>query len=54
MLVMTAFPSADATIEAIQKGAVDYIIKEGDYLGRIRLFVRETLARGRDEDGGPP
>ena len=52
MLVMTAFPSADATIEAIQKGAVDYIIKEGDYLGRIRLFVRETLARGRDEGGG--
>jgi len=53
MLVMTAFPSADATIEAIQRGAVDYIIKEGDYLGRIRLFVRETLARSRDEDGGP-
>ena len=53
MLVMTAFPSADATIEAIQKGAVDYIIKEGDYLGRIRLFVRETLARSRDEGGGP-
>jgi two-component system response regulator PilR (NtrC family) len=52
MLVMTAFPSADATIEAIQKGAVDYIIKEGDYLGRIRQFVRETLARGRDENGG--
>ena len=51
MLVMTAFPSADATIEAIQKGAVDYIIKEGDYLGRIRQFVRETLARGRDESG---
>jgi len=49
---MTAFPSADATIEAIQKGAVDYIIKEGDYLGRIRLFVRDTLARNRDEDGG--
>jgi len=53
MLVMTAFPSADATIEAIQRGAVDYIIKEGDYLGRIRLFVRETLARSRDEGGGP-
>ena len=53
MLVMTAFPSADATIEAIQKGAVDYIIKEGDYLGRIRLFVRETLARERDDGGGP-
>jgi two-component system response regulator PilR (NtrC family) len=52
MLVMTAFPSADATIEAIQKGAVDYIIKEGDYLGRIRQFVRETLARNRDDDGG--
>ncbi len=52
MLVMTAFPSADATIEAIQKGAVDYIIKEGDYLGRIRLFVRESLARGRDDEGG--
>jgi len=52
MLVMTAFPSADATIEAIQKGAVDYIIKEGDYLGKIRLFVRETFARDRDEDGG--
>jgi two-component system response regulator PilR (NtrC family) len=51
-LVMTAFPSADATIEAIQKGAVDYIIKEGDYLGRIRLFVRETLTRSRDEEGG--
>jgi DNA-binding NtrC family response regulator len=51
-LVMTAFPSADATIEAIQKGAVDYIIKEGDYLGKIRLFVRETLARGREEGGG--
>ena len=53
MLVMTAFPSADATIEAIQKGAVDYIIKEGDYLGRIRLFVRETLARSQDEGPGP-
>ncbi len=53
MLVMTAFPSADATIQAIQKGAVDYIIKEGDYLGRIRQFVRETLARSRDDAGGP-
>ena len=53
MLVITAFPSADATIQAIQKGAVDYIIKEGDYLGRIRLFVRETLARNRDADESP-
>jgi two-component system response regulator PilR (NtrC family) len=53
MLVMTAFPSADATIQAIQKGAVDYIIKEGDYLAKIRQFVRETLARGPDEGGGP-
>jgi DNA-binding NtrC family response regulator len=52
MLVMTAFPSADATIQAIQKGAVDYIIKEGDYLARIRQFVRETLARDRTDDGG--
>jgi two-component system response regulator PilR (NtrC family) len=51
MLVMTAFPSADATIQAIQKGAVDYIIKEGDYLGKIRQFVRESLARGPDEGG---
>jgi two-component system response regulator PilR (NtrC family) len=53
MLVMTAFPSADATIQAIQKGAVDYIIKEGDYLGKIRQFVRETLARSRDEVAQP-
>jgi DNA-binding NtrC family response regulator len=53
MLVMTAFPSADATIQAIQKGAVDYIIKEGDYLGRIRQFVRERMERGREEAGPP-
>ena len=53
MLVMTAFPSADATIQAIQKGAVDYIIKEGDYLARIRQFVRDTIARGRENGGGP-
>ena len=52
MLVMTAFPSADATIQAIQKGAVDYIIKEGDYLGKIRTCVREGLARGRDQGAG--
>jgi len=53
MLVMTAFPSADATIQAIQQGAVDYIIKEGDYLGKIRQFVREALARGLEEGKGP-
>ena len=52
MLVMTAFPSADATIQAIQRGAVDYIIKEGDYLARIRQFVRETIARSSDDGGG--
>jgi len=52
LLVMTAFPSADATIQAIQMGAVDYIIKEGDYLGKIRHYVRETLARERDGAGG--
>jgi DNA-binding NtrC family response regulator len=34
MLVMTAYPSADATIQAIQRGAVDYITKEGDYLDK--------------------
>jgi DNA-binding NtrC family response regulator len=51
MLVMTAFPSADATIQAIQRGAVDYIIKEGDYLARIRQFVRETIARSSDGGG---
>jgi two-component system response regulator PilR (NtrC family) len=52
MLVMTAFPSADATIQAIQKGAVDYIIKEGDYLGKIRASVREALARGQEQGAG--
>jgi len=52
MLVMTAFPSADATIQAIQQGAVDYIIKEGEYLGKIRQYVREGLARGREEGPG--
>ncbi len=52
MLVMTAFPSADATIQAIQRGAVDYIIKEGDYLARIRQFVRETIARSSEAGRG--
>ncbi|HEY5998982.1 MAG TPA: sigma-54 dependent transcriptional regulator [bacterium] len=50
LLVMTAFPSADATIQAIQLGAVDYIVKEGDYLGRIRQLVREGITRGRDRE----
>ena len=49
---MTAFPSADATIEAIQKGAVDYIIKEGDYLGRIRRSCGKRSRAAGDEDGG--
>ncbi len=49
MLVMTAFPSADATIQAIQQGAVDFIVKEGDYLGRIRQVVREEVARERED-----
>jgi two-component system response regulator PilR (NtrC family) len=52
MLVMTAYPSADATIQAIQKGAVDYITKEGDYLDKVRQFVRESLLRGRGEAAG--
>jgi two-component system response regulator PilR (NtrC family) len=45
LLVMTAFPSADATIQAIQLGAVDFIIKEGDYLAKIREYVRGIIAR---------
>lgn len=42
MIVMTAFPSTDTTIQAIQIGALDYITKEGDYLEKIRGIVREA------------
>jgi two-component system response regulator PilR (NtrC family) len=49
MIVMTAYPSTDTTIKAIQKGALDYITKEGDYLEKIRQIVRETKNR---ESGG--
>jgi two-component system response regulator PilR (NtrC family) len=45
MVVMTAYPSTDATIQAIQKGALDYITKEGDYLEKLRQIVRDTKKR---------
>ncbi len=52
-IVMTAYPSADATIQAIQKGALDFVTKEGDYLDRLRRLVREGIARGREEPAAP-
>jgi two-component system response regulator PilR (NtrC family) len=54
MVVMTAYPSTDTTIEAIQKGALDYITKEGDYLEKIRRIVRETSARAVERPASPP
>jgi two-component system response regulator PilR (NtrC family) len=53
MVVMTAYPSTDTTIEAIQKGALDYITKEGDYLEKIRRIVRETSARAAERPASP-
>ena len=44
MVVMTAYPSTDTTIRAIQKGALDYITKEGDYLEKIRQHRSGTSA----------
>jgi two-component system response regulator PilR (NtrC family) len=48
MIVMTAFPSTDTTIQAIQKGALDYITKEGDYLEKIRSIVREAERKNEE------
>jgi two-component system response regulator PilR (NtrC family) len=53
MVVMTAYPSTDTTIEAIQKGALDYITKEGDYLEKIRRIVRETASRAAERPVSP-
>jgi two-component system response regulator PilR (NtrC family) len=53
MVVMTAYPSTDTTIEAIQKGALDYITKEGDYLEKIRKIVRERGGRSQERQGEP-
>ncbi len=54
MVVMTAYPSTDATIQAIQKGALDYITKEGDYLEKIRQIVRDTKKRESGRALSPP
>jgi len=54
MVVMTAYPSTDTTIEAIQKGALDYITKEGDYLEKIRKIVRDRGGRSQERQGEPP
>jgi two-component system response regulator PilR (NtrC family) len=53
MVVMTAYPSTDTTIEAIQKGALDYITKEGDYLEKIRKIVRDRGGRFQERQGEP-
>jgi two-component system response regulator PilR (NtrC family) len=53
MVVMTAYPSTDTTIEAIQKGALDYITKEGDYLEKIRRIVRDRGGPAEGRTGEP-
>jgi len=53
MLVMTAYPSADTTIQAIQRGALDYITKEGDYLEKIRQLARDGIRRLQGEVATP-
>jgi len=50
MIVMTAYPSTDTTIQAIQQGALDYITKAGDYLEKIRGVVREA---GKKSESSP-
>jgi two-component system response regulator PilR (NtrC family) len=54
MIVMTAYPSTDTTIQAIQKGALDYITKEGEYLEKIRQIVRDTRDRESGQGLSPP
>ena len=53
MVVMTAYPSTDTTIRAIQKGALDYITKEGDYLEKIRQMVRDVSRKSDDVSPTP-
>ncbi len=53
MVIITAYPSTDTTIQAIQKGALDYIIKEGDYLEKLRHIVRDARLKGRGHAPSP-
>jgi two-component system response regulator PilR (NtrC family) len=53
MVVMTAYPSPDTTIKAMQTGALDYITKEGDYLQKIRQIVRDVKRRSSDRSSSP-
>jgi two-component system, NtrC family, response regulator PilR len=46
-ILLTAFASADAAIQALKMGAFDYILKTENYLEELRVIVRHALENRR-------
>jgi len=46
-ILLTAFASADAAIQALKMGAFDYILKTENYLEELKVVVRHALENRR-------